>query len=310
MARPTRDGCTGPYQWPVKPFGKPHPVRGNFGDPRTRFAEPRSDGALEGDGVFSFHQGFDINAPDGSPVYPVASGKVTRVPGERVTVACGNGRSFQYWHIVPAVRVGQRVEAGKTVLGHILPLREHVHLTHLENGKAVNPLAPGHLTPYRDTTLPKVLRLGVRSVRGRDEPARHLSGRMFFVAEAVDTPALAVQGRWHRGYPVSPALITWRIERASRVVVPERVAWNVRRSVPKNERFWVAFARGTYQNWPVFESHHYRFERGKYLFKLSPRPFDTRKLADGVYELVVTAEDTGGNRGLRRLRFTVDNASI
>ena len=308
--RPPRDGCAGAYRWPLEPFNKAHPVRGNFGDPRTRFAEPRSDLALLGDGVFSFHQGVDINAPDGTPVYPVASGKVTRVPGERVTVACGNGRSFQYWHIEPAVRVGQRVEAGKTVLGHIQPLREHVHLTHLESGKAVNPLAPGHLTPYRDATRPNVLRIGVRSVAGRDGPARQLSGRLFFVVEAVDTPALPVQGRWHGGYPVTPALITWRIERASRIVVPERVAWDVRRSVPKNDRFWAAFARGTYQNWPVFDSQHHRFERGKLLFKLSARPFDTRRLADGAYELVVTAEDTGGNRDVGRLRFTTDNSSV
>jgi hypothetical protein len=308
--RSPRDGRTGAYPWPLKPFDKAHPVRGNFGDPRTRFAEPRSEEALRGEGVFSFHQGVDINAPDGAPVFPVASGKVTRVPGERVTVSCGNGRLFQYWHIEPVVRVGQRVEVGETVLGHILPLHEHVHLTHLENGKAVNPLAPGHLTPYRDATRPRVLRIVVRSVAGRDGPARRLSGRLFFVAEVVDMPALPVQGRWHGGYPVTPALITWRIQRASRIVVREQVAWDVRRSVPKNDRFWAAFARGTYQNWPVFESEHHPFERGRLLFKLSARPFDTRSLADGAHELVVTAEDTGGNRDVGRLRFTTDNSSV
>jgi hypothetical protein len=229
---------------------------------------------------------------------------------ERVTVACGNGRSFQYWHIEPAVRVGQPAEAGRTVLGHIQPLREHVHLTHLEHGKAVNPLARGHLTPYRDATRPTVLRIGVRSVGGQDGPARRLSGRLFFVVETVDWPALPVQGRWHAGYPVTPALITWRIKRAGRIVVPESVSWDVRRSVPKNERFWAAFARGTYQNWPVFDSQHHRFVRGKLLFKLSARPFDTRRLADGAYELVVTAEDTRGNRDVGRLRFTTDNSAV
>jgi hypothetical protein len=306
--RPQLNGCTGPYPWPVKPFHRAHPIRGNFGDPRTRFDLPRSDAALDGDGVFSFHQGVDINAPDGTPVYPVASGTVTRVPGERVTVACGNGRSFQYWHIAPTVQAGQHVEAGKTVLGHILPLREHVHLTHLEGGKAVNPLASGHLTPYRDTTSPHVLGIVVRSAEGRDVPAQAVRGRVFFVVDAVDKPALPVHGRWHGGYPVSPAVITWKIEHAGKVVVPERVARDVRGSLPRNERFWKTFARGTYQNWPVFESRHYRFERGKYLFKLSSRPFDTRRFADGVYIVVVTAEDTAGNRGFRRLRFTVKNA--
>jgi len=103
-------------------------------------------------------------------------------------------------------------------------------------------------------------------------------------------------------------LVTWRIERNHRVVVAERVARDVRGSLPKNDRFWKTFARGTYQNWPVFDSRHYRFERGRYLFKLSAHPFDTRRLADGKYELVVTAEDTAGHRAVRRLRFTVNNA--
>ena len=47
--------------------------------------------------------------------------------GGRVTVDCGNGRSIQYWHIEPTVRVGQRAVAGKTVLGFIQAKREHVH---------------------------------------------------------------------------------------------------------------------------------------------------------------------------------------
>ena len=302
------DGCTGPYGWPVKPFDRPHPVRGNFGDPRTRFAEPRSDQALlEGDGVFSFHQGVDINAPDGTPVYPVASGRVTRARGQRVTVTCGNGRSFQYWHVDPAVHRGQAVEVGKTILGSILPMREHVHLTELREGRAVNPLMPGHLTPYRDTTSPRVLGIAVRDEHGADELTGSVHGRVSFLVEAIDTPAMPVQGRWQGGYPVTPALITWRIQGASRVVVPRRVAWDVRSGVPKNEQFWEKYARGTYQNWPVFDSRHFRFERGKYLFKLTVQPFDTRRLADGVHQIVVIAEDTAGNRDIRTLRFVVQN---
>jgi hypothetical protein len=50
--------------------------------------------------------------------------------------------------------------------------------------------------------------------------------------------------------------------------------------------------------------------RGKLIFKLSARPFDTRTLADGAHELVVTAEDTRGNRDVGRLRFTTDNSSV
>lgn len=304
-----KTGCTGPYGWPVKPFDEAHPVRGNFADPRTRYAGPRTEETLRaGSGVLSFHQGLDINAPDGSPVYAVASGTVVRARGNRVTVVCDNGRAFQYWHVYEAVQAGQEVEAGKTVVGFILPKREHVHLTELQKGRAVNPLAPGHLTPYRDGTAPRVLDVLIHGdEEGRIDVSESVHGRVFFVAEAVDTPALPVQGRWHGGFPVTPALITWRIERDGTVVVSRRVAWNVRRTVPENSRFWSAFARGTYQNWPVFGREKYRFEQGKYLFRLSAKPFDTAALADGAYELVVTVADTAGNRGVQRLAFRVDN---
>jgi murein DD-endopeptidase MepM/ murein hydrolase activator NlpD len=71
-----RDACRGAYGWPVAPFDEAHPVRANFGDPRTRFDGPdTADTLIEGDGTFSFHQGVDISARDGSPVYAVASGR-------------------------------------------------------------------------------------------------------------------------------------------------------------------------------------------------------------------------------------------
>ena len=302
------DGCTGPYGWPVKPFDRAHPIRGGFGDPRTRFDEARTERALfRSSGSFSFHQGVDINAPDGEPVYAVSSGMVTRARGQRVTVACGNGHAFQYWHIYERVHVGQRVDPGKTLIGLILPKHEHVHLTELDRGAAVNPLAPGHLTPYRDTTVPQMLRTTIRH-RGSNVPPDSVHGNVVFVAEAIDTPSLSVRGRWEGSYPVSPVRIMWRIVRQGRTLVLERTARDVRRSLPKNDRFWDTFARGTYQNWPVFASRHYRYEEGRQLFKLTPRPFDTRTLPDGVYDVVVTAEDIAGHRDAESLRFTVHNA--
>ena len=67
-----------------------------------------------------------------------------------------NGSRFEYWHIAPAVKVGQRVIADETVLGRILHGSGHVHLTEVDNGRVTDPLLPGHLTPYRDTTRPDV----------------------------------------------------------------------------------------------------------------------------------------------------------
>jgi len=53
---------------------------------------------------------------------------------------------------------------------------------------------------------------------------------------------------------------------------------------------------------------HYSYPlRGMYVFKLTPQPFDTRQLRDGVYDLVVTAVDTRGNRASLSRRFLVHN---
>lgn len=296
-AKSPRAGCVGAYGWPVAPVARPHPVRANFGDPRTRFAGLQGDEALRvGNGTFSFHQGVDISAPDGAPVYAVASGRVVRARGGRVTVDCGNGRSFQYWHIEPVARVGQHAVAGRTLLGFVQPKREHVHLTHLERGRAVNPLAPGHISPYRDTTVPRVRALAA---------GRSASGQLRFTIEAADAPALPVPGRWH-GFPVTPALVTWRVERAGRSVI-SGTAHDVRRVVPRNVRFWSAFARGTHQNWPIFAGRKLQGIPGVYRFRLGRTSRELRALGAGTYTLTVVAADTAGNRGVRRMAFALND---
>ena len=302
-------GCVGAFGWPVKPFDQPHPIRGNFGDPRTVFDGSRSQRTIDiGDGMFQFHHGVDISAPDGSPVFAVADGTITRTHGDRVTVECVNGRALEYWHIyVPnGVRVGQRAVAGKTLLGYILPKREHVHLTELSSGRPVNPVAHGHLTPYRDTTRPAVLDISFRrSDLGAAIGAHGLSGRVSLFAEAIDTPALPVPGRWN-GFPVTPAVLTWRIETSGgRTVSGPHVARDVRRTIPGTSEFWLTFARGSHQNWPVFSDGKARGMTGRYLFKLTTQPFDTRALRPGRYVVVVTAKDTAGNRASRTLAFSV-----
>lgn len=306
-ASPT-DGCTGPYAWPVKPFGSAHPVRGNFGDPRTVFHGKRSQRTIaSGTGVFHFHHGVDISAPDGTAVFAVNSGVITRTRGDRVTIDCRNGRAFEYWHITVAnIRVGQHAVAGKTLLGHILPKREHVHLTQLENGRPVNPLAPGRLTPYRDTTRPSVEAITFRrsDLGGAISPTQ-IAGRVLVYADVTDMPALSVPGRWH-GFPVTPAVVTWKLETArGRVVVGERVAWDVRRTIPSMPYFWVSFARGTYQNWPVFSDGKARGMTGRYVFRLGAQPLDVDQLRFGAYKLIVSASDTAGNATTRVQTFLV-----
>src|SRR5262249_24351290 len=56
--------ATTAYGWPLKPFHSPHPVRGNFGDPRMVFDGPPTAATLyRGSGSFSFHRGADIYGP-------------------------------------------------------------------------------------------------------------------------------------------------------------------------------------------------------------------------------------------------------
>lgn len=298
------------YGYPVKPFDVEHPVRANLGDPRMQFSGPPTLGTvMHGSGKFLFHQGVDISAPNGSAVYPVAGGTVTVVDRvkEWVRVDSGGGREFEYWHIRPLVRVGQQVGAEQTVLGHIMRPAGHVHLTEYENGRVVNPLAPGHLTPYRDTTKPTIRGIAFR--RFDTGPAlfpSFLRGSVEIVAEAQDLPTMPVPGEWH-GLPTTPALITWRIERpGGRTVVPERIAVDFRTTVPATPAFWSVYARGTYQNMCVFGPHYSFLQRGTYLFKLASS-FDTRRLHDGVYDLVVKAADIRGNSDSQVFRFTVHN---
>ena len=292
-----------------KPFARLHPIRGSFGDPRTKFAGPPTQRTLlSSGGSFSFHQGIDISAPDNTVVYPVADGVVTHVAGEWIRVDCGNGRAFEYWHIHPAVRVGQHVVAGRTSLGRIVRPAGHIHLTQLQDGKAINPGAAGRLTPTRDRTVPVVRWIGLRRPGVNvDEMPHFVRGAVDLLVEAYDTPDLPVRGLW-RDLPVTPAMIRWRLEQWNgNVVVPNRVARDVRDNVPENDAFWDTYARGTCQNMAVFGPHFSWLQSGRYVFRLGAKPFDTRTLRDGVYDLIVSVADVAGNHSAQRLRFTIHN---
>ena len=295
------------YGYPVKPFDRQHPIRGGFGDPRTVFmAPPTRQGVYHGSGSFSFHQGVDISAPDGTAVYPVADGTVMSLNADRVFVSTGNGSRFEYWHIAPAVTVGQRVTTGQTVLGRILRGSGHVHLTEVDAGVVTDPLLPGHLTPYRDTTKPEVAQIQLRtSDEALASMPNFIRGSVQMVAEAYDTPAIPVPGQWN-GMPITPALITWHLETWSgKVKIPETTAWDARVSVPSNSLFWRYYARGTFQNMSVFAPHYSWGQPGCFLFHLGT--LDTRRLPDNVYRLVVTAADVRGNRSSSSIRFSVHN---
>jgi hypothetical protein len=297
------------YTWPIKPFDRPHPVRANFGDPRTLFhAAPSQRALMSAAGSFSFHFGIDIAAPNGTPVYAVRSGTASLLSGATVQVTSGHGFAAQYWHIIPAVHAGEHVVADVTVLGRTLNF-DHVHFTELRNGGPVNPLAPGHLGPFEDTTRPEVTSISFRRPdRAQDVAPEFVHGSVEIVAACHDMPAMAVPGLWSN-LPIAPARITWRIERARDrgVVSPEQTAFDVRSTLPPNSAFWRFYARGSRQNMPTFGSHRFWLQPGVYLYPLTHASLETTSLANGIYAVVVTATDTRGNSGSARQIFTVLN---
>ncbi len=221
------------YPWPVKPFNKAHPVRGNFGDPRTVFSLSLFTKGLEGPGDFQFHNGVDISAKDGTPVYPVASGTVKLFEGTEISVKTEDDRTFQYFHLVPVVEDGEKVVAKRTLLGYVAKSFGHVHLTEIRGFRVWNPLAKGGLAPYRDTTKPRVTAIFMRAQNSL-APLDPLGvcGTVSIVAEAYDWPAVKVSGTF-ASFPVSPALLTWSMRKVGGgVLQPEIPAFDVRTGLP------------------------------------------------------------------------------
>jgi len=278
-----------PYPWPLAPFHRQHPVRGNFGDPRTVLSGP-------GEGAFSFHNGVDISAWPGNHVYPVVSGRVVRVTGDLVAVATHDHRRFQYVHIAPRVSVGDEVVAQQTLLGTVRPRWNHVHLAEFRSNCAVNQLARSHLTPYRDATRPTVRAIFVVSPSWRELPASAVGGRVRILADAFDTPALPSPRPWAE-LPVAPAHVAWRLETAAGEVVAHNTAADFRYGEPPRKDFCSVYAPGTRQNFAAVDGRFHWGEPGRYLFDLTPKTIDTSRLPPGRYRITVVASDTAGNVG-------------
>jgi hypothetical protein len=295
------------YNYPIRPFDRQHPIRSNFGDPRTdplSAYEAYAPGAL---GSFNFHNGVDIEAATGTPVYPVVSGVAKIGYADEVIVRTADHRTFQYFHIRPVVHDGQRVLAYRTLLGRVEPGYLHVHLTEIDGTVVHNPLDPGHLEPYRDHTLPVVEGIRYTGLLGPPLDSQHLVGLVEIAAEAHDMPALPISSRLP-GFGVTPALVAWRLAREhGRVVIPERIVADFRKTEPPNRDFWSVYAPGTHQNDYLAERHHFIGSPGAYLFRLTRAPLDTRRLPDGRYVVTVSAADTCGNRSSLSQTITIAN---
>jgi len=271
------------YGWPIRPFDRPHPVRGHVGDPRTRFALSSPDDE-EPVGAFTFHNGADISAPAGTSVYPVVSGIAERSGRHGVVVRVPGGRSFDYQHIEPAILDGARAVAGRTILGRVLARSLHLHLAEFApDGTVANPLL--HLTPYDDATAPVVA--------SADTPAS-ARGRIEVLAAAYDVPTRSAEGAW-AGFPVAPARIFLSLrDRSGRTLRSSR-GIDFTTGLPANDSFRSVYASGTRQNFAVIGFHYFAGAPGSYRYRLS---LNVRSVATGNYTLVVNATDTCGNAGV------------
>jgi murein DD-endopeptidase MepM/ murein hydrolase activator NlpD len=244
------------YGWPVKPFDRQHPVRGFFGDPRI--------GGAHGDSK-QFHFGVDVSAPNGTPVFATITGTVSFIHADALSISAGGGLAFEYWHIVPTVRAGERVRAYETVIGHVEKPWAHVHFSERRNGVYVNPLRAGAMRPFVDEAAPRVR-------------AIHLRGAEL-TADVEDETPIAVPAPW-ASLPVMPAVVRWRVAGGSWETVVD-----FRSTIPSASAFHVVYARATRQN-------HANLP-GLYRVRLA-----TGALAASVRGRVVEVQliDAGGNR--------------
>ncbi len=273
------------YGWPLRPFDRQHAVRGFFDDPRQ-----------EGAGPASFHFGIDISARDGTPVYAVVDGTVRLQPDSVALVADAGERTFSYWHIDPAVADLAHVAAGDQV-GAIKAGFGHVHFAELHGDRYVNPLRPGGIAPYVDTTSPAVASLGalLGERRVADGVVR---GVVDLVVDAYDTPSPPLpQPPWGIVH-AAPAYIRWRLVPDGASRAPWHTAVDFRSYLAPKERFSSVYAPWTQLNRPNRPAH--------LVFYLT-RLWDSRSLRDGRYRLQAEVFDSQGNSGRAGVWLTVAN---
>ena len=324
--------------WPVRPQHAQHPIRGSFLDPRGA----DNDG-LSGY-HFGIDVNVDDRRPGGGApvglshrVYAVESGVVTE-PVNDPTRSCGNRRldigHFAYWHTSPIVHVGQRVSGGQQI-GWTCLGEWHVHLSEWQRYRGarvwVNPLhRGGRLVPFADTLPPVVAKIrfqtppatpwhptvdllqpdssrallparlhGLVEVRARVGDPQSFLG---FLGRNVSWPSL------HHPYRLSIEIL----DAVTRQTVLRRTSFQSDQ-LPQTP-YLVHYAPGTSQNSSLGECVGPRPAldcAGAYWFRPLSRFrqefWDTRRVPNGRYTVVVRSADISGNIGQRRQAVVVSN---
>ena len=283
------------YGWPVKPFNRQHPVRGQLNDPRMNGSTPDTSTS------FTFHSGVDIATRDGAAVYAVASGRVHYIGESAIAVRRPNvAVVFEYWHIVPVVSNKARVKR-HTLLGYVEQGRGHVHFAQKANKIYVNPLRRGGLTPYTDTKPPTINKVSYYDGDGADHNLDNavVSGKIRIVVNAYDTQELT--SNWPKAV-VTPAWIGWELFDASGRKIEHKHRDFGRKLYRVNAV--DIFAPGTLKNGMKKGS----FVVGNYNYWIGPER-NTTRIQSGAYRLIATVTDVRGNKTKKVVNFTVANTA-
>jgi hypothetical protein len=182
------------------------------------------------------------------------------------------------------------------LLGHVEAPWLHVHFAERRGGVYRNPLRPGALTPWTETTPPHVTRIAFLQGARELKPTA-VSGAVDVIAEAHDQPPLPVPPPWD-GLPVVPARLRWRVLAGSKVVRPWHTPVDLADEMLEQSAYTRIYAPGTRQN--------HAGKPGLYRFFLA-HTWSTRLLPDGSYRIQVEASDVVGNSSRKSLAFAVAN---